>query len=152
MATAVQFYHLLTTPIERVLPKLLEKAVAGGMKTVLTTDTPERLEALNQLLWSYEAASFLPHGSKEGGYGELQPIYLSCGTERPNGATVLVVTDGKWPENAQEFERILDIFDGRDAEALAAARTRWASYKNQQFSLSYMKQNDAGGWDKKNVA
>ncbi len=152
MTTSVQFYHMLSTPLERVLPKLLEKALSAGFRVVLTTDTEERVEGLNQLLWSYDAASFLPHGSKQDGHEALQPIYLTTGTETPNDAKLLMVTDGKWPENAQHFERILDVFDGNDQAALEAARTRWASYKNQQFTMTYMRQNEAGGWDKKMVA
>lgn len=152
MSASVQFYQLLTTPLERALPKLLEKALSAGFRAVLTTDTPERLEALNQALWGYDPASFLPHGTKEDGQAESQPIYLTCGTESPNGAKLLVVTDGKWPESPESFERIVDIFDGNDPQALQAARTRWASYKAQEFTMSYMKQNDDGGWDKKAVA
>lgn len=147
--TSVQFYQLLATPLERALPRLLEKAVGAGFRIVLSAETPERVEMLNQLLWSYDPGSFLPHGSREDGPPEEQPIYLTTGTERPNAARLLVVTDGKWPDNAGEFERIVDIFDGNDAAALEAARARWGSYKNQNFSMAYMKQNDAGGWDKK---
>lgn len=148
----VQFYQLLTTPLERALPRLLEKAVSAGFRAVLTAESPERVEALNALLWSYDPASFLAHGTKEDGNPERQPIYLTTGTESPNGARLLVVTDGKWPEQPDAYERIVDIFDGNDPEALSAARSRWASYKAQSFSMAYMKQNDGGGWDKKSVA
>ncbi|MBY0407613.1 MAG: DNA polymerase III subunit chi, partial [Rickettsiales bacterium] len=127
MATAVQFYQLLSTPLDRALPKLLEKALSAGFRAVLTAATPEQLEQLNTLLWTYDPASFLPHGSDADGEAETQPIFLSLGTQAPNGAKLLVVTDGKWPENAAEYERIADIFDGNDAAALEAARTRWAS-------------------------
>lgn len=152
MPTAVQFYHLLSTPLERALPRLLEKALAAGFRVVLTTDTPERLERLNQLLWSYDPASFLPHGTAADGHAALQPVYLTTGTERPNDGRILAVTDGKFPDNALEYERILDIFDGNDTQAVEAARTRWASYARQSFALTYMRQNAAGGWDKKSVA
>ncbi len=152
MTTSVQFYQLLTTPLDRALPKLLEKAVSAGFRAVLSTDTPERLELLNQLLWNYDAGSFLPHGSKEDGHESEQPIYLSTGTDSPNNAKLLVITDGKWPDNSNQYERIADIFDGNDPAALTAARVRWTNYKNQGFSLAYLKQNDNGGWDKKMVA
>jgi len=150
--TSVQFYHLTATPLERALPKLLEKAIASGFRAVLTAHDEQRLEQLNQLLWSYDPGSFMPHGTREDNQASAQPVYLSVGTDNPNGAKLLVVTDGKIPENALEYERIIDIFDGGDEAAVVAARTRWARYKEQFFSISYMRQTETGGWDKKTVA
>ena len=152
MPSSVQFYQLLTSPLEKALPKLLEKAVSAGFRIVLTAETPERLEMLNQLLWTYEPGSFLAHGTKEDGEAEAQPIYLTTGTEAANNAKLLVVTDEKWPDNSNQYERIVDIFDGNDNAALQAARTRWIAYKKQDFTMAYMQQNEAGGWDKKMVA
>ena len=146
--TAVQFYHLTATPLERALPKLLEKAVSSRLRVVLTTDTAEKLEKLDQLLWSYDAASFLPHGVDNDGTSNEHPILVSTGTQRPNLATLLIVTDGKWPNNVEEYERVLDIFDGNDVLAVESARTRFSSYKKQGFPITYLRQNAAGGWDK----
>jgi len=75
--TAIQFYHLTATPLERALPKLLEKAVAGGFRTLLVDESDARVEQLNQLLWTYDAGSFLPHGSAKDGRAEEQPILLA---------------------------------------------------------------------------
>jgi len=74
--TTIQFYHLTATPLERALPKLMEKAVAGGFKTLLLAESDERMEQLNQLLWTYDPGSFLPHGSMKDGHAEQQPILI----------------------------------------------------------------------------
>ncbi len=37
----------------------------------------ERIEHLNALLWTYDEASFLPHGSARDGNAANQPIWLS---------------------------------------------------------------------------
>lgn len=147
--TAVQFYHLTATPLERALPKLLEKAVAGGFRVLLWAESEERADRLNQLLWTYNPGSFLPHGSLRDGHAEEQPIFISTGLDAPNGAKLLVVTDGRMPEKPEAFERIIDIFDGNDAEAVASARLRWTAYKNAGHEVSYLRQNDAGGWEQK---
>jgi DNA polymerase III subunit chi len=140
---------LLSTPVEKALPKLLEKALLAGFRAVITAATPEQVERLNVHLWTYEPDSFLPHAAEGEAAAQDQPILLSLGTHAANGAKLLVVTDGKWPENARSFERILDMFDGNDADALQAARTRWTSYKHQGFATTYLRQTATGGWENK---
>jgi len=147
--TTIQFYHLTATPLERALPKLLEKALAAKFKIVVVADSDERVEQLNQSLWTYHPGSFLPHGSAKDGHVEKQPIFLSTHIKTPNQANLLAVTNGAQPEKPEQFERILDIFDGNDVQAVAKARTRWKSYKDLGHSISYLRQNETGGWEQK---
>ena len=173
--TTIQFYHLTATPLERALPKLLEKAYGGGFTTLLVADSEEYVEHLNQLLWTYDPGSFLPHGSVKDGNVEQQPILLVTAEflqtyppltppvhggrtlpPRPRGGwggesyhNLLLVTNGAIPENPNDFERILDIFDGNDTQAVAKARTRWTDYKKNGCELAYLRQTESGGWEKK---
>ena len=149
--TEVGFYHLTRTPLERALPKLLERVIAGGMRAVVVSASDERVEALNAALWTYEQLSFLPHGSAKDGQAEDQPIWLTTADENPNGATVLVLTDGVSSSKAGEFARCLDMFDGRDSDAVAAARERWKVMKAAGHTLAYWQQNEAGGWEKRDA-
>lgn len=146
-----QFYHLLSTPLESALPKLLEKALAGGYRALVLTESETQAERLNQWLWSYDPDSFLPHGTAKDGDAAHQPVYLTTKMENPNGAAVLVVTDGSQCDEPAGFERVLDIFDGNDPEATVSARSRWKYYKDAGHDLSYIKQNASGGWDKMEI-
>ena len=110
----IGFYHLLTTPLERALPRLLERASGQGHRIVIRAASPERVEHLNALLWTYDDASFLPHGSGRDGNPAAQPIWLSDGAENPNGATILFLVDGVEAEEMAEFARCIDMFDGND--------------------------------------
>jgi DNA polymerase-3 subunit chi len=149
--TEIGFYHLTRTPLERALPKLLEKVVAGGMRAVVIAGSAERVEALDAALWTYEQLSFLPHGSARDGAAEEQPIWLTDKDENPNAASVLVLTDGAESAQLGAYARCLDMFDGRDADALASARNRWRALKSAGHSLAYWQQNEAGGWEKKDA-
>ncbi|MCS5608435.1 MAG: DNA polymerase III subunit chi, partial [Alphaproteobacteria bacterium] len=93
----VGFYHLLHMPLERALPKLLEKALERGHRAIVLTGSKERAEDLNAALWTYEERSWLPHGSAGDGSPETQPIYLTAEEENPNGADILVAVDGRAP-------------------------------------------------------
>lgn len=145
---AIQFYHLTATPLERALPKLLEKAYGAGLRTLLVAESDERIDQLNQLLWTYDPGSFLPHGSLKDGQSQDQPILLATTIERANNPNLLLVTDGRTPPDAGSFERIIDIFDGANEQTIANARARWANYKEAGHQLAYLRQTENGGWDK----
>ena len=146
--TEVGFYHLLHWPLERALPKLLEKALERGHRAIVLAGSKERVEDLNSVLWTYEERSWLPHGAAGDGPPEEQPVFLTTEDENPNGADVLVAVDGRAPAAAGNFARVIDMFDGRDETLVAAARQRWRDYLDQGFDLTYWQQTEAGGWKK----
>jgi DNA polymerase-3 subunit chi len=146
--TEVGFYHLTRWSLERALPPLLEKALAAGHRIVLLAPSTERAEDLAQHLWTFEPGSWLPHGTARDGHAELQPVYLTAVEEAPNGADVLVGVEGVQAGFADRFARVLDMFNGRDEAAVAAARDRWRAYRERGFALTYWQQTDAGGWQK----
>ncbi len=147
----IDFYHLQKQNLETVLPKLLEKAYETGKKIVVKIGTDERVEFINSLLWTYDDASFLPHGSKKDGNAAEQPIWLTADDDIPNGASMLFLADGalKTPEALQNFERIFNIFDGNSPEAVDKARKFWKELKTQGFELHYWQQDDSGRWQDK---
>jgi DNA polymerase III subunit chi len=144
----IGFYHLLSTPLERALPRLLERARAQDYRIVVRAASSERIEHLNALLWTYDEASFLPHGSARDGSPASQPIWLTDGEENPNGATMLVLVDGVEAADLATFARCLDLFDGNDEAAVEAARERWRRAKSAGHTLTYWQQT-AAGWEKK---
>lgn len=148
----IQFYHLLSTPLERALPKLVEKAYGAKFRILICAAGDEQAEQLNSLLWGYAPGSFLPHGSKKDGNAERQPIYISAGEGNANQANLLVVTDGSELDGSTSFDRVLDIFDGANDEAVAAARARWKNYQAAGHSLKYIKQTPQGGWEEVKAA
>ncbi|MGE0736818.1 MAG: DNA polymerase III subunit chi [Alphaproteobacteria bacterium] len=147
--TDIGFYHLQKSPLEAALPKLLEKVLQAGKRAVVMAGSEERIEALNNLLWVYDDRGFLPHGSRKDGFAEQQPVWLTVDDENPNGAQILVLTDGARSTRVGQYERCLDMFDGNDETALEAARARWSEYKGAGHAVTYWQQNDRGGWEKK---
>lgn len=147
--TDISFYHLQRQPLDRALPKLLERVIAASMKALVLVDNVEHVASLNSSLWTYDQDAFLPHGSAKDGDAELQPIYLTTDQENPNRAQVLVLVDGGAHKDLTQFDRCLDMFDGNDDEAVAQARLRWATYKDAGHNVTYWQENDAGKWEKK---
>jgi DNA polymerase-3 subunit chi len=144
----IGFYHLLVTPLERALPKLLERACAQGHRIVVRAGSPERVEGLSAALWTYEEAAFLPHGSARDGHADAQPIWLTDTGDNPNGASLLVLVDGVEAHDVGSYSRCADLFDGSDAQAVEAARGRWRRAREAGHALTYWQQTPSG-WDRK---
>ena len=149
--TEIAFYHLQVVPLERALPKLLEKTLAAGKRALVMTGSEERVEVLNGHLWTYEPGSWLPHGSGRDGDPEDQPVWLACDDANLNAAEFLFLTDGATSDRMDAFERCFDVFDGRDAAAVDAARARWKAYTAAGHVLTYWRQTESGGWEKKHT-
>lgn len=141
----IGFYHLTRTSLEQALPRLLGKVLASGQRAVLRAGSAERLDLLDRHLWTFDPGSFLPHGTAADGFAEDQPVWLTTGTDRPNGAQVLLLVDGAGPDVAG-FERVIDLFDGNDPDAVAAARLRWKARRTEGHRLVYWRQNERGRW------
>ena len=145
----IAFYQLRRTPLEKALPKLLEKVLESGRRAVVLAGSEERAEALSAALWTYDQGSFLPHGTARDGRPERQPIFLGADDANPNGAQIAVMVDGIPPADLSRYERCLDMFDGTDPAALEAARGRWRAHKERGVSVTYWEQTQGSGWEQR---
>ncbi|CAN0155837.1 unnamed protein product, partial [Laminaria digitata] len=109
--TEVSFYHLQRMPLEQALPKLLERTLERGVNALVLAESAERVAHLNDVLWTYDAGSFLPHGSADDGAPERHSVFLTTEEENPNDAGFLFLVDGGEPSFLGDFHRVLDLFD-----------------------------------------
>lgn len=147
--TEVLFYHLQHSPLEQSLPRLLEASLKRDWRVVVKVGDPDRLEPLANALWTYRDDSFLPHGTADDGPAEDQPVYLTAADENPNSAQVLFLVHGATPGPLDAYQRCVLMFDGRDEDALAAARLQWKALKAAGHDATYWQQGDDGKWEKK---
>ncbi len=147
--TDVRFYHLQRRSLEQTLPQLLEKILERGSRAVVMAGSDERVEALATHLWTFDQRAFLPHGTARDGNASEQPIWLTASEENPNGADVLVLTDGSTSSDVGAFQICCELFDGNDGDAVDAARARWKEYAAAGHAVTYWQQGDRGGWEKK---
>jgi DNA polymerase-3 subunit chi len=141
----VDFYHLTAMPLERVLPQIAEKVLAGGNRLLIVDGDDRRRAALDRLLWTFATESFVPHARIGSGADEHQPILLAGEVNAANGARHIALADGTWRDDALDFERAFHFFD---EEAIRAARAAWKGLAEREgVSRRYWKQNEAGRWE-----
>ena len=147
--TEARFHHLERRRVDQALPRLLERALEEGRRVVVRASSDEMVAALNERLWTYDDASFLPHGTAGDGDPTSQPIFLTSEVENPNAATMLVRLSGAEAGEADEkFDLVVLMFDGRDEAALAEARGEWRRLKDEGRTISYWRETDEGGWER----
>ena len=147
--TEVRFYHLTKRSLESALPKLLERTLDAGVRAVIVASSEERVRSLDDLLWTYDPASWLPHGTSEDGSAAEQPICITNKDENPNNSTYLFLVDGARVAEIEAYDRVFELFDGRDDEAVIEARHRWVKYKEQKgIKLAYWQEDENGKWTK----
>ncbi|MEE9376225.1 MAG: DNA polymerase III subunit chi [Rhizobiaceae bacterium] len=149
--TEVLFYHLTEHTLERALPGLLERSLERGWNVVVQSSREDHRDRLNQHLWTYQKESFLPHGCEgdDDVTPSQHPIWLTTANDNPINAQVRFMVDGAVPEGTDKYERLIYMFDGRDEDAVAAARGQWKIEKEAGHDLAYWQQDEEGRWKKK---
>jgi DNA polymerase-3 subunit chi len=127
----------------------LQKALTAGHRILVMAGSVERVQHLDAQLWTYDSASFLPHGTGRDGTEKMQPVFLTHDEDNPNGADLLVLTDGVASTRLDGFARCLNLFDGQDQSAVTQARLHWKQWAAAGHDLTYYQQSERGGWVEK---
>ena len=140
----VDFYHLTIAPLDRALPQIAEKVLAGGGRLLIVSGDDVQRGAIDRLLWSYSPQSFLPHGQADEDVA-AQPVLIAADAVPANAAGNIALIDGRWRDEALSFDRAFHFFD---AERIADARAAWKMLADRDdIERRYWKQNDAGKWE-----
>lgn len=140
----VDFYHLTVAPLDRVLPSIAEKVLGSGGRLLIVAGDSAVRARIDQLLWSYSAASFLPHGQAGEAWDADQPALIAEGVSPANGARNVALVDGLWRDEALDFERAFHLFD---EDSIGAARVAWRALGEREgVERRYWRQDENGRW------
>ena len=148
--TDILFYHLERQPLEKVLPTLLEKTLERGWRAVIRAKSAEKVQLLDEALWSYSEESFLPHAVVSEPYTDREPIVITASAEEPNRPDILFLVEGaEFPPSVDAYQRVVLLFDGNDDAALSDARKAWKEAQTRGLDSTYWQQSENGRWQKK---
>jgi len=151
--TETLFYHLERRSLDDVLPNLVTRTLERGQRVLIKADSADRASAIDNLLWTYDDQSFLPHAQVGGGDAKRQPVLITTEDENANAANVLFLVGGAEPPawngaEANALTRIVLMFDGRDADSLGRARAAWKDAKAAGHDATYWKEMPSGKFEK----
>ena len=138
----VSIYQLNHTPFIKGLASLLETILKKGHKIHIICASKEELEMLDQNLWTHSSLSFLPHGTEYDPEPAKQKIYISCSHDNKNEADIIVMKHNM-PENLEEYDRLISMFDSVDDEELF--ENQIARLKNKEINYNLFEESE-NGW------
>jgi DNA polymerase-3 subunit chi len=120
--------------------KLIEKAYRSGHFCYVLTDSAEQSEIMDNLLWTFRAGSFIPHGLYTNETASLpraewERNVILIGTQKaPEYWQKTVINlSSQCPQDLAQIERIMEILDDSE-ETKTAGRQRYRQY--QQLGLT----------------
>ena len=149
----VLFYHLERRALEDVLPGLVERSLERKWRVLIKCESADRAAAIDNLLWTYDDQSFLPHAQLGDGDAARQPVLIAVEDTNANKSDVLFLVGGAaappWQGKlVNAIARVVLVFDGRDPESLSAARQNWTEAKAAGHAVTYWKESPTGKFEK----
>ena len=133
--TLVGFYVVQTSDSGqrlRVAARLADKAFQRGHRVFINATDEAQATELNELLWSFRPASFLPHGLH--GQEHSETIAIGWGQEPNNHNDLLINLQLEIPSFFSRFARVAEVVT-QEPDSLAALRKSWTFYKERGYQL-----------------
>ena len=132
-------FYLIDKPRFREEPLLLvcelaKKAYAANLPTLVLARDTAQAEALDDLMWSFDAEEYLPHqiaGMDEG--DDDTPILIATPDMDIAARTLLINLRDAAPTGS--FERVLEVVPA-DPAARGPLRERWKHYQTLGFEVN----------------
>ena len=115
-----------------VAARLVDKAFAQGHRVYINAVDKPQAQALNELLWSFRPASFLPHDLNGGDHAEQ--IAIGWGQDPGQHSDLLINLQLEIPPFFSRFGRVAEVVT-QDEASLAALRKSWVFYKDRGYQL-----------------
>ncbi|MGU3574853.1 DNA polymerase III subunit chi [Brucellaceae bacterium C25G] len=145
----ILFYHLTESTLDEALPGLIERSVDRGWRVTIQGISQERLETIDNLLWTASDVSFLAHSFDDDPLVADQPIVLTLSEDNHNRSSVRFLVEGAELSDASTYERLVVMFDGHNQTQLEKAREQWKNFKTGDHQLTYWQQNADKRWERK---
>ncbi|MCG6969019.1 MAG: DNA polymerase III subunit chi [Gammaproteobacteria bacterium] len=136
--TQIDFYILSdTSPNAGALfaCKLVEKAYHLKHTIYVNTHNQPQAEHLDELLWTFNQGSFLPHTLNVQQESCAEPIVIGNTDQSTTFHDVLINLDQQVPAFFSQFERVAEIVSGDDA-ARNQGRQRYKFYRDRGYALN----------------
>jgi DNA polymerase-3 subunit chi len=146
--TRVDFYlldHSTEGGRDAAVCKLTHKAFRLGHHVYILTADDNDAQRLDQLLWTFHAGSFIPHGINMQSEDTGLPVLI--GKEEPPSAfdDVLITLAPRVPECFSRFQRVAEVVNG-DEDDKARGRERFRFYRDRGYTLQTHKLALDSGW------
>jgi DNA polymerase III subunit chi len=147
MTERVDFYVLKSSAAQQrwtFACRLTEKAYLRDLRVVLLSESAADAEAIDELLWTFNERSFVPHKvvRDEQSFDAATPVHLTADADAVGNADLLVNLSGRLPAGLERFSRVAEIIDADD-ERRRLGRERFKAYRELKVPLETHQLDDA---------
>jgi DNA polymerase-3 subunit chi len=147
MTERVDFYVLKSAAAKQrwaFACRLTEKAYLKDLKIVIVNDTLADAQALDELLWTFNDRSFIPHKVcvDVESMDPATPVHLTVDSSALPAADLLVNLAQQLPPQLERYARIAEIIDA-DEERRRAGRERFKAYRDRKLAMETHQIDDA---------
>ncbi|MEO5574092.1 MAG: DNA polymerase III subunit chi [Gammaproteobacteria bacterium] len=138
--TRIDFYILsaVANNCQLFVCRLADKIYTQGHRLYIHAQSQQEAAQIDELLWTFSTANFLPHGLCESGADSGLPIQIGCNSEpaRIDGhdGDVLINLTPVVPLFFSRFARVAEIV-GQDEDSKLSARERFRFYRDRGYAL-----------------
>ncbi len=134
MTERVDFYILKSAAPNQRLAfacRLTEKAYLRDMSIVIVNETPADAKMLDEMLWTFNERSFVPHkvAMDDASFDPKTPVHLILESTPAPAADLLINLGLRLPTQVQRYARIAEIVDADD-ERRRLGRERFKAYRD----------------------
>ena len=144
--TEIFFYKLKNTSIDLFLISLIEKSISKNWNSLVLLDNTERMEEINDLLWTFNDTSFIPHGSQSDLSPDKQNVYLTCNEENLNNSNIIFSIDGIIINEPDNWNRCIYIFNEQNLKVTDELESYKRKVKDFGYTLKSFEQDNNGKW------
>lgn len=115
--------------------RLVDKAWQQNRKVLVQAGGRAEAEAVDELLWSFRAESFIPHHLVGDGPTPPPPVRIGWEDSLPGDSRDILINLGAGiPAGFERFQRVIEIVAGTDAER-EQARDHWREYRRLGYTV-----------------
>lgn len=135
--TQVDFYLLQDDSAQNRVGfacRLADKAYRLGNRVFIHTESAEQTRQLDDLLWTFQQNSFVPHAIYQPAQNNPPPVLLAHNGEPDASNQVLINLAAEVPLFFSRFERVAELVN-QNADIRQRGRSRYSFYKDRGYPL-----------------
>lgn len=140
-------FYCIEEDINGFLHNFLSKLVEKNKKVFIYSENIEKMEKLDNMLWTLKKVDFLPHSLYNDIGSEKTPIIISNQKDNKNQSNFILISsfldDTVFLDS---FEKTFYIFSPINQSIIENVKNNWNKYKKIGFHEKLLKKDNDGKW------